>query len=64
MEEENKQHNLKAIEGGAAADPALDEDEGQGEDRRSAHEGRRSIGQRFREARGVYLLPNLITTGA
>jgi CDP-diacylglycerol--serine O-phosphatidyltransferase len=64
MEEENKQHNLKAVEG-AAADPALDEDEGQGQHGgRSAHDRRRSIGQRFREARGVYLLPNLITTGA
>ncbi len=64
MEEESKQHNLKAVEGGAATDPALDEDERQGKDGRPPHELHRSMRQRFREGRGVYLLPNLITTGA
>ena len=64
-EEENKQHNLKAIEGGGGrSNPAAEDDAAREERRRSTHEMRRSIRQRLREGRGIYLLPNLITTGA
>ncbi|MEJ2130609.1 MAG: CDP-alcohol phosphatidyltransferase family protein, partial [Gammaproteobacteria bacterium] len=64
MEEESKPRNLKAIIGGAATpEPDLEEDLLEEDGHESIH-ARRSIRQRIREGRGIYLLPNLITTGA
>lgn len=68
MDDEPRRHNLTAIKGGQVpADEVADEaDEEEAlEDLDSgASETRRSIGQRLREGRSIYLLPNLITTGA